>query len=178
MERIGSSIRGIYRDVLMGPDNRVLHDSGWVSNTIVDGCRTLLAGFMKNEPSQGIQYLAVGQGLEAWDTDLEPVPATATDLENRYTPTIPDPTSGSDLALVYLDENDDVVDGPTSRLQITATLKPGYPAPLSPLTTYPLREFGFFGRFNGTDYMINAIRHPVIDKDESATLIRTIRLYF
>lgn len=122
----------------------------------------------------------MGQGLETWDTTEapDPDPATTTDLENRYTPTIPDLASGSDLALVYLDENDAVVDGPTSRLQITATLEPGYPAPLAPLTTYPLREFGLFGRFNGTDYMINAIRHPVIHKDESATLIRVIRLYF
>ena len=55
MERIGASLKGIYRDILKGADNRIIHDSGWVSNTIVDNCRVLLAGFMKSEPTDGIQ---------------------------------------------------------------------------------------------------------------------------
>lgn len=78
----------------------------------------------------------------------------------------------------YLDETNNEVSAATSRLQITAIMEPGYPVPLAPLTTYPLREFGLFGRFGGTDYMINSIRHPLIHKDETATLIRMIRLYF
>jgi hypothetical protein len=176
MERIGTSIKGIYRDILKGSDKQTVYDSGWVSNTIVDRCRILLAGFMKNEPSDGIQYLAVGQGLETWDTDGAPAPnpTTTTDLVNQYAPPIP----VSELDLVYLDEDDSVVTGPTSRLQITATLEPGYPPPIEPSSTYPLREFGLFGRFDGAEYMINNIRHPVIHKDESATLIRLVRLYF
>lgn len=174
MEIIGTAMKGIYRDILKGENNAIVFDSGWVSNTIVNTCRTLLARFMKNEPSTGgIQYLAVGRGAEEWDTNGAPTtdPATTTDLVNRYTPTIP----VSSLALIYLNENDVGVPGPTNRLQITATLVPGYPAPLAaPLTTYPLREFGLFG---GTNAMINCIRHPVIHKDASATLIRVVRLY-
>ena len=173
MEIIGAAIKGIYRDMLKGKNNAILFDSGWVPNTIVNTCRTLLAGFMKNESSNGIQYMAVGRGLEEWDANGAPTPdpATTTDLVNRHTPTIP----VSNLALVYLDENDVEVPGPTNRLQITATLEPGYPPPLAaPLTTYPLREFGLFG---GADHMINCIRHPVIHKDAAATLIRVVRLY-
>ena len=159
MERINTSIKGLYRDILQGPDKEMIYDSGWVCNTIVDRCRILLAGFMSNGPSDGIQYLAVGRGEEEWDTDEAPVldPATTFDLVNRFPDTIP----VADLELAYLDESDEVTSGPTNRLQITATLEPGYPTPIASLTTYPLREFGLFGRFNGTDYMINSIRHPL-----------------
>jgi hypothetical protein len=169
-------IKGVYRDILVGSDTHLAYDSGWVSNTIVDRCRVLLAGFMKNEPSDGIQYLAVGQGAAHWDSDGTPAPdpATAVTLEDGYDP----PIAVADLDIVYLDDADMEVATPTSRLQITATLEPGYPAPSAPLISYPLREFGLFGRFNGTDYMINNVRHPVIHKDLSATLIRVIRLYF
>jgi hypothetical protein len=176
MEYEGVSIKGIYRDVLTEAGGRQVYDSGWVGNTIVARCRMLLAGFIKNDQPSGVQYLAVGQGLEAWDTTGAPAsdPLTTVDLMNRFTPTI---DVGS-LTLAYLDETDQAVAGPTQRLQITATLPPGYPAPIAPLSTYPLREFGLFGRFGGADYMINSIRHPVIHKDASATLTRVIRLQF
>ncbi len=176
MENI-DGIRGVYRDILKGSDGSVILDRGWNSNAIVDRCRILLAGFIKNEPSGGIQYLAVGRGDDPWDITGAPAPnaATTTDLENRNSVVI---GVGSNLQFAFLDQNDSVVSGATSRLQITATLQPGYPAPLDPLTTYPLREFGLFGRFGTTDYMINVVRHPVIHKDISATLIRVVRLYF
>jgi hypothetical protein len=174
MERI-PLIKGIYRDMLLGEDSKLIYNTGWVSNTIMNRCRILLAGFMKNDPSNGIQYLAVGSGSEEWDNTGAPAPdPAAEDLVTRFTPTIP----YANLALVYLDENDSEVTGPTNRLQLTATLSPGYPTPGPLLHTYPLREFGLFGSFDSVDYMINYIRHPVIHKDESATLIREIRLYF
>lgn len=175
---IVTSIKGIYRDILKGKDGNLIYDSGWVTNTIMDRCRILLSGFMKNDPSYGIQRLAVGRGLKQWDTTgaPSPDPATTTNLVDRFNPPIP----YADLNLVYLDEDDTVVVGQrkTDRLQVTATLVPGYPTPVSPLTSYPLREFGLFGKFNDEEYMINYIRHPVIHKDESATLIRLIKLYF
>jgi hypothetical protein len=175
MEKLGASIKGIFRDVLKGPDGRTFHDSGWLSNTIVDSGRILLAGFMRNDSPSAIQFLAVGQGLESWDTDgVPPTTTSATDLVNRHSPPIPE----SELSLVYLDGADAVVGGPTNRLQITATLEPGYPEIVAPAVSFPLREFGLFGTFNGADFMINNVRHPVIHKDASATLIRVIRLYF
>lgn len=175
MEKPGASIKGIFRDVLKGPDGRTIHDSGWNSNTIVNNGRVLLAGFMRNDSPNGIQFLAVGQGLENWDVDGVPAAtASATDLVARHTPPIPE----SQLSLVYLNEADAVVAGPTNRLQITATLEPGYPEITAPAVSFPLREFGLFGTFNGADFMINSVRHPVIHKDASATLIRVIRLYF
>jgi hypothetical protein len=174
------SIRGIFRDVLLDPRGGVLHDSGWTSNTIVTRCRILLSAFMKNDPETetafGIQHLAVGRGEEGWDEAgvPPPDPEETTGLTEPFEEPIP----RGDLEIAYLDSSDGVQSDPSPRLQITATLEPGYPAPLEGLSTYPLREFGLFGRLGGADHMINCIRHPVIHKDESATLIRVVRLYF
>ena len=178
MERIGASIRGIYRDIIRGPDGNLIHDSGWVHNEIVDGCRILLAGFMGNESTSGIEFLAVGQGEDSWDDGIPDIdPADLAKTTHLVSPFPLD--SVEPLEFAYLDEGDTVVSDPTSRLQITATLEPGHPVPPSvDLETAPLREFGLFGSFNGTGYMINYVRHAVIHKDTSATLIRVIRLYF
>lgn len=171
METITASLRGMYRDILRDARNSVVYDSGWRANTIVDHCRILLAGFMKNESSSGIQFLAVGQGSEDWDSKLLQPDTTTTDLVKRYDQPIP-------VNLVYLDEKEQVVGTPTQRLQITATLERGCPPPLASSNTYPLREFGLFGRFKGNDYMINYVRHAVIHKDNQTSLERIIKLYF
>lgn len=181
MENIGNLLKGFYRDILTDPNQQVIYDSGWKTNTIVDSSRILLASFIKNEASNGIQSLMVGQGLEEWDAKggipmVDPI--TTVGLVTPYS----DKTiSVAEMELDYLDGDDDpkVSPTPTNRLQIKATLVPGYPPPSgSDLNTYPLREFGLFGKFGGTDYMINCVRHPVIHKDTSANLVRTIRLYF
>jgi hypothetical protein len=176
VERIASTMKGIYRDRLYSAGGSLLRDSGWRHNTILDGCRFLLAGFMINDTASGIASLAVGQGNPSWDVEGVPAasPSATTGLVNRFNPPIP----FADLQVVYLDGNDQVVAGPGMRLQITATLAPGYPAPLAPTTSYPLREFGLLAHLNGQEVMINTIRHPVIHKDEASTLIRVIRLYF
>jgi hypothetical protein len=167
--------QGMWRDTLIGQNNRIVYDSGWVSNTIVDKCRSFLAGLMKSDSSAGIRFLAVGQGAAAWDTSGPPAPdPTASDLIKRYSPTI----LIKPADMVYLDAANNPIGQPTNRLQITVTLVPGYPAPIAPLATFPLREFGLFGNFGGADYMINSVRHPVIHKDEAATLVRVVRLVF
>jgi len=175
MTMIGNSIKGIYRDLLKGPNDDIIYDSGWVSNRIVDRCRKLLAGFMKNDQPKGIQFLAVGQGKKEWDTSGAPPPnSSVTKLMDPNPFTI----DVKNLSLVYLKENDEEVKGPTNRLQITATLGTNEPPAVASVSSYPLREFGLFGKFGGKDYMIDCIRHPVIHKDVSATLIRVVRLYF
>lgn len=176
MEKVTDGLRGMYRDIIKDPENNIYRDSGWKSNTIVDRCRMLLAGFMRSDSSSGIQFLAVGQGDPGWDEgEIQPAdPATTTNLVNPHTP----PIAAADLDFTYLDHQDNPVTGPTSRLQISVTLAPDYPPPLPESTTYPLREFGLFGEFDDSNYMINSIRHPVIHKGAGATLIRVVRLYF
>lgn len=176
MEKIATNLKGIYRDILMEPEQEIVFDSGWNSNTIVDQCRMLLAGFIGQDSSAGVQHLAVGQGDPAWDDSGIPVtdPETTTSLVNAHSP----PIDHTVLDFTYLDATDNPTTGPTSRLQISATLNPDYPPPLPGMTTYPLREFGLFGQYDGSYYMINCIRHPVIHKGATATLIRTVRLFF
>jgi hypothetical protein len=41
-----------------------------------------------------------------------------------------------------------------------------------------LREFGLFGELRGSPYMIDLVRHPVINKGPDDTLERVIRLAF
>ncbi len=175
MTMIGNSIKGIYRDLLKGPNDDIIYDSGWVSNRIVDRCRTLLAAFMKNDQPKGIQYLAVGTGSKDWDSSGALPPDSSVIQLVDPNPFIIDVKN---LSLVYLGVNDIKKAGPTNRLQITATLGPNEPPAVASVSSYPLREFGLFGKFGGEPYMIDCIRHPVIHKDVSATLIRVVRLYF
>ena len=43
---------------------------------------------------------------------------------------------------------------------------------------YALREFGLFGGFEEQRFMINCVRHPVIEKHREMTLTRRIILEF
>lgn len=180
MEQIGHSIKGIYRDILRNSDNTVIHDSGWQSNIIVNRCRVLLSAFMKNEQARGITSLKVGKGDPQWDADGVPAPdAQLTGLVD----TSPYTVEAGDLQIEYLDENDEVVPGPTNRLQVSVTFGLDQPPAQAPLSSYPMREFGLFGRYtdaSGTvqDYMIDCIRHAVINKDVTTTLERAVKLYF
>lgn len=182
MDEQGPGLQGIYRDALHDRDGRLIFDSGWRSNTILDGFRMLLAGFVKNEapPSPagapvGIRALALGQGDPAWDTQ-RPVapPVNATALVNPYAEMLP----LDRLRLVYLGASGEEVVEPTGRLQITATLGEGFPRPPAGLTYAPLREFGLMAAFGARQVLINSIRHPLLNKDVTTTLIRVIRLNF
>lgn len=181
MEQIGTGLKGIYRDCLVRQGGQVVHDSGWVSNTIVDNCRVLLAAFMHNDPQTpkpyGILGLAVGRGTEAWDQMKQlPKPGAGTlQLEYPYADSIT--IVNNNLHISYLDEQTAQPSvSCTSQLEITAILEPGYPN----TTDGPaaLREFGLYGMLGNTVYLINYVIHRVIYKAETDTLIRVIRLSF
>lgn len=173
MESIGSALKGVYRDVLIEPDRGVVFDSGWNSNTIVKSCRILLAAFMRKEGSSlGIQHLAVGEGAVEWD---EEIPSVDPESTGSLVKPASEKIELTDANFTYLDEDDGISESRSPRLQIKATLVPGFPVNDS----YALREFGLFGSFDGAeDVMINCVRHPVIYKGPNATLLRKIRLYF
>src|SRR3954452_25587897 len=172
-DAVGVAIQGIYRDRLIEPEGRVLSDSGWRSNLIVLNCRVLLAGFLSNDKAFGIQSLQVGRGAPAWDTTPPPAadPATTNTLVDPAPCVIP----VASLTLQYLNAADGVSATPTNRVQIPATLGPTQPTPPgSP--PFPLREFGLFGKFGAAPFMIDYIRHPLIEKDGVVTLERKVRL--
>ncbi|MGB8508491.1 MAG: hypothetical protein WCD76_08795 [Pyrinomonadaceae bacterium] len=169
-------IEGIYRDRLWGPDGKLIFDSQWKSNMIVMQGRRLLAGFMKNEgTAHGIQSLKIGRGDAAWDTIPPPQPDPNT--LDRLVDNTPFVISGGSLLLQYLLPDEVPTLTPTNRLQIVAVLGPNQPTPAAD-PPYPMREFGLFGQMNGTDFMIDYIRHPLIEKDGLVTMERKVRLIF
>lgn len=180
MGTIITSLKGIYRDITKDLHGSVVADSGWRSNRIVNNCRGLLAAFMKNDPEiqvNGIYCLKIGKGDVLWDENGAPSP-----LENDFQLIDPVPfviPLSDKLKITYLNDQEAEVSGPTSHLQITATLDANEPPPPDEnISSYPLREFGLFGKIGDKDYMIDYIRHPVIHKDASTTLVRVVRLYF
>src|SRR5207253_9934388 len=106
-------------------DGRVMYETPWQKNVIVDDCRRLLATFMHNVPATvGIAGLRVGAGLAAWDVapPAAPVPSTPNLVDPRRFLVPP-----AHLALAYLDAASNVTAAPTNRIQIVATLPPGMP---------------------------------------------------
>jgi hypothetical protein len=167
-------IIGVYRDRLIRPGGAVEHDTGWRKNQIVLRCRVLLAAFLSNQPnSLGIQSLQIGRGDASWDTNPPPLsdPATTTALVDAAPFTIP--VAG--LVLQFLNDTDGVVANPTNRIQITATLGTNQPVAIGQ-PPFPMREFGLFGSLGGAAFMIDYVRHPLIEKDGAVTLERRVRL--
>ncbi len=169
------AVKGIYRDRLLDASGMPVFDSEWRNNMIVLRCRVLLSSFLKNDGALGIRALQVGRGDPSWDNNPPPLPDPNT-INALVDPT-PAEIPVAQLKLEYLDNTDSVVVNATSRLQITATLGPGVPAS-PPNTPFPLREFALFGQLNGVRFMIDYIRHPLIQKDASMTLERKVRLIF
>lgn len=167
------SIKGIYRDRLLDEQGSEVFDSGWKSNLIVTTCRVLLGSFMNNDnTAKGIQSLQVGRGDPLWDTN--PPPAPDPNLVTKLEDSSPFVIPLASLVIQYLNDSDAIVSSPTSRIQIVATLGPNQPT----AQTYQLREFGLFGSLRGNQFMIDYIRHPLIEKSGSVTLERRVRLIF
>jgi len=161
-------IRGAYRDIIRKPNREVIYDSGWHKNQIVNQCHKLVAALMMppgeydadNPP--GIRLLRVGSGTEeGWDPETSP------------------PVDTKNLAMphsVDFDDLDFTLSG--KKLKITAILPPGYPAVPEGRSAYPLREFGLFGCCGDEFYMINYVKHYLMEKEPSDELIRRVVLDF
>lgn len=174
MHSQSSSLYGEYHDRIITAGSRVI-DLGWRSNIIVDRCRELLAAFMKGDSALGLQFLAVGQGDALWDS--QPAgPSSPGTQKLADAGAVHIPVAGG--SVVYLDAAGTAVAGPTHRILVTVTIEPGTPAIENGKTSYPLREFGLFGKLGAAEYMIDYVRHPVIHKQAGDTLVRTIRLVF
>ena len=167
------AIKGIYRDRLLDERGREVFDSGWRSNIIVASCRVLLGSFMNSDTSaKGIQNLQVGSGDSTWDTIPPPAPDPSITKLTDLNPFVIQ--KGPSLVIQYLNDSDAIVQSQTSRIQIVATLGPNQPKP----ETVALREFGLFGSLNNLPFMIDYVRHPLIEKSASVTLERRVRLIF
>lgn len=171
-----NSPKGVYFDRLITSDKRVT-EFGWRSNIIVDQCRELLAAFMKGDQPRGISFLDLGRGDPSWDDIPPPAPeSTVQQLVDSSRVRIP--ANSASIQIDYLDATGTIVSNITNRVQVTATLAPGSLPIGAGETAYPLREFGLIGRMGPRRFMIDYVRHPVINIDSGATFERRIRLVF
>jgi hypothetical protein len=178
-EKVALNLYGTYRDILRDGSGGVIRDSGWRKNVIVTDARRLLAGFLLGTADTlGIQGLQLGQGLDIWDDAAGPPPPTETDTA------LIDPNPHlipvGEMEIDFLEVGSDTPSVlATNRIQIRATIGPGVPP--WPDGTHPastLREFGLVARLNGTNVLVNNVRHLAITKDPTSTLERTIWLVF
>jgi hypothetical protein len=174
-ENLTHQLRGMYRDVVRAHSGQVLYDAGWRTNAIVVDCRRMLASFMGGAPALGIQGLAFGAGLLAWDSAGPPPPTPGQVALVDPSPFV---VPAASLSIDFIDAGV-VTATPTNRLQIVATLGPGQPPwPDGAHVSASLREFGLMGELGGSPVLINYVTHPVIHKDPTSTLERTIWLVF
>jgi hypothetical protein len=168
-------LHGMYHDIVRGPDGTLIMDRGWQNNTIVVDFRRILASLTGGSPALGIQGLAVGSGLAAWDAASPPAPSPSQmALEDPHPFVLP----AVDLDIDFIDSGV-LTSTPTNHLQIVASFGPGFPPwPDGNHASASLREFGLMGQLDGSPALINYITHPVIHKDPSSTLERTIWLVF
>ncbi|MDN3522552.1 hypothetical protein [Halomonas ramblicola] len=175
MSRIKDTPQGIYHDLIVHGDGRY-QDRGWCSNRVVNRCRILLAAFMRGDSrvAPGVQLMALGRGEPSWDTTPPESPAASAQALVDASPVT---IAAADLDLAYLDATGESLGEASHRLQVSVTVIGG-DLPIAGDGTFPLREFGLFGRFDGEDYMIDYVRHPVIHIGSGDTLVRRIRLVF
>lgn len=177
-EHAGSTLQGHYRDVLRGADGTIIEIRPWRSNAIVVDCRRLLAAFVHGPPAAalGIQGLLLGAGLAAWDSAPPPPPSG-----NETTLVDPNPflVPAAGMTFDFLTPTNAVSPSATNRLQLGIPIGPGMPSwPDGDHATANLREFGLVGQLDGSPVLLNYVIHPVIAKDPTSTLDRTIWLVF
>lgn len=170
------ALQGKYRDQLISASGDMV-DFGWRNNIVVNQCRQLLAGFMKGDPSSGIQFIALGRGDAGWDIEMPAAPDMGVDA---LTDSSPETIAISDAAMEidYLDSTGEITADISHRIQVTINLAPGS-LPIAPGdSAFPLREFALFGELNTENYMIDYVRHPVMHIGPEDTLVRRVRLVF
>lgn len=165
---------GKYRDRLNVGGKKI--DFGWRSNVVVDQCRALIAAFIRGEATFGIQHIALGVGDVNWDDVAYESPLVSTfELVDSAPQTIL--IADAELQVEFIDLVGSVSLAPTNRLLVTATIE-GSNLGLLPGETFPLREFALFGRLGVDNYMIDYVRHPVMNIGIDDVLTRQVRFIF
>ena len=166
--RVSDAFRGEHRDVLLGPDGRVVWVAAWKPNVIVDTARNLIAALLKGD-SQGaaIARWAVGAGEAVWDQSAPPPDAIRRTRSQLFAETGRKTIAAGQI--IFLGGTF------TNRLEITSSFT------TADVPAGPLREFGLFaGGTNAanTGVLVNHRVHPRIDMQAGFTLQRTLRLTF
>jgi hypothetical protein len=166
---------GKYHDEIIKTDNTRI-TFGWRPNVVVDQCRNLLAAFIKGETALGIQRIDLGRGDSLWDSSIytSPPASTSSLVDSGFVSIL---ASTADMSIEFIDPTGAVTATPSNRIEVTVNVN-GTSLPLSTGEIFPLREFALMGRHDSTDFMIDYVRHPVINIVSGDVLVRKIRLTF
>ena len=173
---------GVWRDIRIDQDGRIIQFDDWKHNLVVTSFATLLALLTLANGSgglgatyAGVQYLALGTGNSSWDTSGVPSPSLS-DVA-----LVTEPSSGNFRKIVTaqnVDGSNNVSATPTNRVLCSATFNLGE-------ANGALREWGLFGgnasTTAGSGYMIDHVTHSVINKPSGGsdfTLVRQVTLIF
>lgn len=163
---------GEFRDILFDPDGKLVWETPWQHNLIVDALRRLLAALVKGDAlGEPLSFWAVGTGEEVWDDGTLPPEAARRTRTTLFNETGRKAIPAGQITFMG---------GPfTNRLEITMEFTtadiPGG------ATDWRLREFGLFAGGTttaGSGILINHRIHPRIDLQAGFTLQRTLRLTF
>lgn len=146
----------------------------WGWNQIQNTFATLLAGLCSSDTTNfpnAINYIAVGEGLGAWDITPPTIPYSDTTLTTEtFRKAI---TPATDIG--YLDGSNNPSVSPTKKIEVTTTL-------LTSEANGDLREFGLFGgdatASTDSGSLVNIVTHTLIVKDSSFEIQRKIRIEF
>lgn len=173
-ELVKIGLIGRWRDVVSYRDGSVV-EGEWCENQIQNTASTLVIALLRrffdvdgHSTFTGCAYLAVGSGDISWDS-VSPVKSRAqAALTSEVFRKAIDVTDIS-----FLDGDDEESLTPTRTLQVVVSLD-------FDEANFTLREFGIFGgEATGaadSGLMLNWISHPRIDKDNSLSITRTIRI--
>lgn len=174
-------VSGTWRDEYIYADGRV-EQGEWTPNQIQNGAAMVAAGLFGRVGEipphdapvafTGISYIAVGSGDVTWDA-VAPVQdkADTTLTAEYFRKAIP----AADMQFVDVAAPHNPSATPTRAIEITMTFDPAE-------ANGAMREFGLFGGdadgVTDSGQIINWVVHPLINKDATLTINRTIRITF
>jgi hypothetical protein len=161
-------MQGVYRDVLRDRRGRMVMDSGWRRNTIVDVAWPLIAGLLKNDPGlRGILFWAVGAGRAAWDTARTSAARGTVRLTQEVDRM---PVAPEEIRYIGSDGSPATDPAPCIELGVAFSWR----------EARVLREFGLFGGAAtpspGSGILINYVIHPSVAVPAGQSLTRRLRL--
>jgi hypothetical protein len=168
-EHVHMTASGEHRDVLRGPDGRVVWVREWEHNVIVTSLRSLLAALVKGDPQgHAVGWWAVGAGGVSWDAPPGP-PADSTRQTFTHLVSEVGRKAIPGGAIAFLGG------AFTNKLEIISSFT------TADVPAGPLREFGLFAGGSvaaNSGVLLNHRVHPRIDMQPGFTLERTLHLTF
>lgn len=157
---------GVYKDKITYSDGRVV-ETEWSHNLIVSSALSLITSLLANQSdTKGIQYWAVGSGLQSWDNAMPNPNSSAKTLTTELGRKKLDETN-----IRFIDSEGNTSDEPTNKIEVSCFFEEND-------CNGTWREFGIFGgnatADANTGTLIDKKHHQLITKTNEMTIERTI----